>query len=204
MDNPKAVRRLVLWEIELSEFNIWYCLRNSIKAQALADFIVEFTVGKIDDQGATTWKVQMDGSSNKRTEGIRVVLQFAKGDIIECAIWLQFSMTNNEAEYEAILIGLDLAKATGALSIVLHNDSQVVVRHINGDYEAKGEWMKKYLNLISRWTNQTFEVKFLQVLREENEHNDWLAKAAFMEHIMINRQVLSFILLSPTIEELEI
>lgn len=132
MDNPKAVRRLVLWEIELSEFDIWYCLRNSIKAQALADFIAEFTVGKINDRGATTWKVQMDGSSNKCTEGIRVVLQFAKGDIIECAIWLQFSMTNNEAKYEAILTGLDLAKATRALSIILHNDSQVVVGHING------------------------------------------------------------------------
>ena len=79
-------------------------------------------------------------------------------------------MTNNEAEYEAIPTGLDLAKVVGALSVVLHSDFQVVVGHINGDYEAKGEQMKKYLYLIRRRANQTFAVKFLQVLREENEH----------------------------------
>lgn len=79
-------------------------------------------------------------------------------------------MTNNETKYEAILTGLDLAKVVGALLVVLHSDSQVVVGYINGDYEAKGEQMKKYLYLIRRRENQTFAVKFLQVLREENEH----------------------------------
>ena len=48
-------------------------------------------------------------------------------------------MTNNEAEYEAVLKGLNLAKAAGASSVVIHYDLQVVVGHINGDYKAKGE-----------------------------------------------------------------
>ena len=52
-------------------------------------------------------------------------------------------MTNNEAEYEAVLSSLDLAKAAGAKLVVIHCDSQVVVGHINGDYEAKGERMKE-------------------------------------------------------------
>ena len=77
-----------------------------------------------------------------------MVLQSPKRDIIECAIQLQFSMTNNEAEYKAILIRLDLAKVVGVSLVVLHSDSQVVVKHINRDYKAKGEWMKKYLDLI--------------------------------------------------------
>ena len=75
-------------------------------------------------------------------------------------------MTNIKAKYEAILTGLNLAKAAGASSIVLHSNSQVVIGHINGDYEAKGERLKKYLDLIRRWMNQTFAVKFLQVPRE--------------------------------------
>ena len=49
MDNLEAARRLVLWAIELSEFDIRYRPRTSIKAQALADFIVESTTGKTDD-----------------------------------------------------------------------------------------------------------------------------------------------------------
>ena len=55
----------------------------------------------------------MDESSNKRAGRIGVVLQSPQGDIIECAVRLQFSTTNNEAEYEAILTRLDLAKAVG-------------------------------------------------------------------------------------------
>ena len=90
----------------------------------------------------------MDGLSNKHARGIRVVLQSPEGDTIECVVQFQFLTTNNEAEYEAILTGLDLAKAVGALLVFLYNDSQVVIGHINGDYEAKGERMKKYLNLI--------------------------------------------------------
>ena len=82
-----------------------------------------------------------------------MVLQSPERDNLECAIRLQFSMTNNKAEYEAILAGLDLAKAVGASSVVLHSDTQVVIGHINGDYEAKGERMKKYLDLIRRWTD---------------------------------------------------
>ena len=50
-------------------------------------------------------------------------------------------MTNNEAEFEAILIGLDLAKVAGASLVVLHSDSQVVIGHINGDYR----WFQRAL-----------------------------------------------------------
>ena len=57
---------------------------------------------------------------------------------------LNFPMTNNEAEYEALVTGLDLAKATGAANVIIHYDFQVVTNQVNGDYECKGERMKKY------------------------------------------------------------
>ena len=59
--------------------------------------------------------------------------------MIECAIRHQFPTTNNISEYEVVLIGLDLAKATGTSLVVIHSDSQVIVGHVNGNYEAKGE-----------------------------------------------------------------
>ena len=64
--------------------------------------------------------------------------------------------------------------------------------------------MKNYLDLIQRRTNQTFEVKFLQVPRGENEHTDRLAKAAPAEHSMTNQQILSFVQQYPAIEEFKI
>lgn len=54
-----------------------------------------------------------------------------------------------------------MAKVVGASSVVLHNDSQVIVEHIKGDYEAKGKWMKTYLNFIKRRTNQAFAAEFI-------------------------------------------
>ena len=49
--------------------------------------------------------------------------------------------------------------------------------------------MKKYLSLVKRRTNQNFAVEFVQVLREENEHADRLAKVTSTEHMAIGRQV---------------
>ena len=56
----------------------------------------------------------------------------------------RFPTTNNEVEYESVITGLDLAKATRAANVVVYCDSQVVTSQVNGDYECKGEQMKKY------------------------------------------------------------
>ena len=55
-----------------------------------------------------------------------MILHSLKGDKIECMVHLDFPMTNNEAEYEALIVGLDLTKATGAKNLVVYYDSQVV------------------------------------------------------------------------------
>ena len=57
----------------------------------------------------------------------------------------RFPITNNEVEYEAVITGLDLAKVAGAANVVVYCDSQVVTSQVNGDYECKGEQMKKQL-----------------------------------------------------------
>jgi len=64
--------------------------------------------------------------------------------------------------------------------------------------------MKKYLNLAKRQMSQAFAVESIQVPKAENDHVDQLAKATFVEHMMVSRQVLSFTQHSPTIKELEI
>ena len=63
---------------------------------------------------------------------------------------LDFSTTNNETEYETLVVGLDLAIAVGATSVVVYGDSQVVMKQVNGDYECKGERMKKYLEQVRK------------------------------------------------------
>ena len=112
----------------------------------VVDFIAEFT--NMESQGAEEpfhWSIHTDGSSNKHASRIGVVLRSLEGDEIKCMVHLDFPTSNNEAEYETLVAGLDLAKAVGAARLVIHYDSQVVTNQVNGDYECKGERMKKYL-----------------------------------------------------------
>ena len=118
-------------------------------------------------------------------------------------IRLDFPTTNNEAEYEALVAGLDLARATGATSVVICCDSQVITNQINGDYECKGERMKLYMDQVKRRVND-LQAKIIQIPRGENEQADCLAKAASAEHMITHGNVLSFVQLSPLIDLSEV
>ena len=107
-------------------------------------------------------------------------------------IRLDLPTTNNEAEYEALVAGLDLAKVAKAISVVVYCDSQVVISQVNGDYKCKGEMMKKYLEQVRKWVGD-LQAKFVQIPREENKQANRLAKAASVEHMLIPNKVLSFI-----------
>ena len=145
-----------------------------------------------------------DSSFNQWAEGARVLLRLPEGDKIECAIRLQFSMTNNEVEYKVVLSSLIVAKAARAMSVIIHCNSQVVVMHINKDYKAKGEQMKEYLKMVKIKMSKGFSAKFVQVPREENEQADRLAKATSAEHMDVISQVLSFVQYSPAIDKVEV
>ena len=71
-----------------------------------------------------------------------------EGDKIECMIRLDFPTTNNEAEYEALVAGLDLARAASVGNMIIHCDSQVITSQINGDFKCRNERMKKYLEEV--------------------------------------------------------
>ena len=117
----------------------------------MANFIAEFTLK--DGQRAEEtpqWNIYMDGSSNRQVGGVGVVLISPEEDMVKCMIWLEFHITNNEAEYEALIAGLDLSRAAGAENMVLHYDSQVITSQVNGSYECKSERMKKYLDRFAK------------------------------------------------------
>ncbi|XP_075633764.1 uncharacterized protein LOC142606267 [Castanea sativa] len=181
MNKLEAAGRLIQWAIELSEFDIRYQSRIAIKAQALVDFIVEFTPSHgglegLDD--SKTWVVYVDGLSTLHTGGIGVILKSSKGDKFKYAARLQYQTTNNKVEYEALLKGLELAKSIGAESIVVQGDSQLIMGQVNKICEAKEERMKKYLSRVKRLIKKFKEANFFQIPREENMEADALAKVA--------------------------
>ena len=118
----------------MGQFDIEYRPRAAIKAQVLADFIVEFTYPyKEEDPHMETWTVQTDGFGMKKVGGAGVVLISLEKETLKYAVRLQFPATNNEAEYEALLTGLSLAKALGAKNLIVQADSQLIIEQVNGD-----------------------------------------------------------------------
>ena len=107
-----------------------------------------------------------------------LVLQSPTGEHLEQSIRLGFSASNNEAEYEAILSGLDLALALSVSKLRIYSDLQLVVRHVQKEYEAKDARMARYLikvrNTLQRFTEWTIE----KIRRTENRRADALAGIA--------------------------
>ena len=125
MNKLEAARRMVQWAIELSQFDIEYHPKKSIMAQALVDFITEFTLpdedGLIDE--TEWWTIQTNDSSTQKKGGVGVIIITLKG------------------EYEGVLTRLRVGKALGAKNLLLQSDSKLVIRQIKEEYEAKEERM---------------------------------------------------------------
>uniref|UniRef100_A0A2N9J8F1 Uncharacterized protein n=2 Tax=Fagus sylvatica TaxID=28930 RepID=A0A2N9J8F1_FAGSY len=101
---------------------------SAIKAQALADFIAEFTVTEdepSEEKPDEEWEIEIDGSSVKGAGGVGIVFKTPEGHLLKHSTRLQYPTTNNEAEYEALLTGLRIAKELGANRLKIRSDSQL-------------------------------------------------------------------------------
>lgn len=112
--------------------------------------------------------IHVDGSSVKEPGGVGVVIISPDKDILKYRVQLQFPTASSKAEYEAILINLRLARALGIKSLVIKNDSKLIVGQVNHEYEAKKEWMQKYQMLAIQMANHFDKINSIQVPREEN------------------------------------
>uniref|UniRef100_A0A2N9FW18 Uncharacterized protein n=1 Tax=Fagus sylvatica TaxID=28930 RepID=A0A2N9FW18_FAGSY len=181
MNKPDAAGRLIQWAVELSEFDIEYHPRQAIKAQALADFIAEFTANEdepSEEKPDEEWEIEIDGSSVKGAGGVGIVFKTPEGHLLKHSTRLQYPTTNNEAEYEALLTGLRIAKELGANRLKIRSDSQLIVGQVNGEYEAREDRMTKYLKLVREAIKWFDGVKLVQIPREQNTEADALAKLA--------------------------
>ncbi|RDX80197.1 hypothetical protein CR513_39279, partial [Mucuna pruriens] len=105
---PDLAGRMVAWSVQLSEFDISFERRGHIKAQALADFIIELTPPAEPTIGRD-WYLSVDGSSNHAGRGAGIILERPDGILIKQSLHFEFRASNNQEEYEALLVGMKLA-----------------------------------------------------------------------------------------------
>ncbi|XP_074560646.1 uncharacterized protein LOC141816815 [Curcuma longa] len=155
---PDVSGWLIKWMTELSEYDIQYLPRTAIKAQALAKFLTEVT----GQESSKTWKIYVDGSATKKGSGVDILLHSPQGDVLQVAIKLKFRATNNEAEYEALLAGLQAAKYLGANRVIIYSDSQLVDQQIKGTFEIRSDQLKHYAEAVDK-----LKAGFQEVIRQK-------------------------------------
>ena len=90
------------------------------------------------------WKLYFDGAVNKKGARLGVILVKPKGETIPIAKKLDFKVTNNMAEYETCIYGLEVALAAEAKDLLVYGDSLLVISQANEEREVKEEKLKPY------------------------------------------------------------
>ncbi|KAK9064300.1 hypothetical protein SSX86_015680 [Deinandra increscens subsp. villosa] len=209
IQRPEHSGRFIKWAIELGEHDIHFKPRTAIKGQVLADFVSELQVldtpGQPTDSqpgtvraepkvpgplsSADAWTLYTDGAKNSEGSGAGVVLIDPQGVEVTYAIRLNFPNTNNEAEYEALLAGLRLAKRMGVKKLSVKVDSLLVTNQTTGEFEVKGETMQRYADKVKELISHFDEFQICQIPRSQNKKADALSKLASLAYAHLTKQV---------------
>jgi len=179
LKKPDVAGRMVKWAVELSEFDIKYEPRGPIKGQIFADFVVELSSETMQSaRDDFRWVLSVDGSSNQLGSGVGIILEGPNGVLIEQSLRFSFKANNNQAEYEALIAGILLAKEMGAKVLMAKSDSLLVTGQVTGEFQAKDPQMTAYLEYVQELKRSFVLFEVVHVPREQNARADVLAKLA--------------------------
>jgi hypothetical protein len=121
LQSKEVTWRIAQWAVEIGQYDVEFIPRRAIKYQALADFIVEWMNSDVRGIGDLLdhWVMYFDGSYTLKGAGAGIVLIPPEGDMLKYAIQIEFSTTNNTAEYEGLVTGLRLAEELGIRRLLI-------------------------------------------------------------------------------------
>ncbi|XP_022853600.1 uncharacterized protein LOC111375040 [Olea europaea var. sylvestris] len=186
LQKPDVSGKLLKWAIEIGEFDIEFKPRPSIKAQALADFIAKLTPKPRRPEGSSStttdvWKIFVDGASNSSGSGAEVII--TSPDMlmdIQCAFKFEFEATNNEAEYEAVIIATELVINLELENIKIFSDFQLVVGQIDETFEKKNEKMSLYCLKVHDLRRKLKRCEIVKITQADNCKENALSRLVFM------------------------
>ena len=125
--------------------------------RSLADLVVEFTDNFVGGKMSSSkilvvftpylpsWEVYTNGVVNQKGSGVGIFLISTEKITVEKSLRFGFLATNNEAEYEALLAGMEMVSKLGGKVVEVFSDSRLVVRQVNGEFGARDQRMEGYL-----------------------------------------------------------
>src|SRR3954465_13917845 len=194
MTKPSALNgRLTKWAMLLSQYDIHFLPQKATKGQAIADLLAENPRSNsatlfegLPDETAevhssqiypSVWQMNFDGASRTipragLVAGVGVVFISPQNHVMPCAFSLTKPCTNNVAEYNALLIGLQLAHQLGVRKLQAYDDSELVINQLRGEYEVRSDDLIPYFNSALQMAEQFEDFYIGLVPRRDNTRAD--------------------------------
>jgi ribonuclease HI len=178
LQNQDATGIISKWAVELGALNIDFKPRTAIKSQALVDFMVEWRENQLPTptERPEHWVMYFDSSLKLEGAGAGVLLISPTGEQLKYGLRIFWKVSNNEAEYEALLHGLRLTAFLGIKRLLVYGDSAVVINQVNKSWDRNKENMDAYCLEVRKLENKFYGLEFHQVVRDNNVAADILSK----------------------------
>ena len=181
LQRPILSGRIGKWAYALIEYDLVYESLHAMRGQVIADFIVDHRIKDEQDVGYVSvcpWKLYFDGSVCRDGQGIGNVLISPNNVVYETSIRLEYHCTNNQAEYEALLSGLQNLVDIGVNDIDVFDDSLLVVQQIKGEFQCFDRLLNSYLDRCLDIIKSLDMFTIYHIPREENSRANMLAQQA--------------------------
>ncbi|GKV46004.1 hypothetical protein SLEP1_g53027 [Rubroshorea leprosula] len=170
------------------KFNLKYMPQKAVKGQALADFLADHPCLEVEadeEKGINLfsislvpWKLIFDGSSTDSMSGAGIVIISPAGLKTQMSFQLDFNCTNNQAEYEALIIGLEVLVELKVPMVGIIGDSQLILKQLEGEYKCTSLSLAPYFALAVQLLEEFDDVILRHVTRDLNTEANEMAQIA--------------------------
>jgi ribonuclease HI len=143
------------------------------------------TIEKTESAENGVWNMSFDGAVNREGSGAGVWVSPPEESTNMRSYKLAFECTNNMAEYEALILVLQVLKELGTHKIAVREDSEMIINQVKGVYQTKHPRLRAYKNLALDLLEGFSEYDLVAIPRDQNQIADALATSASVFKIPI-------------------
>ncbi|CAM8928328.1 unnamed protein product [Rhodiola kirilowii] len=191
LSRPVLSGRLAKWAMLLKQYDLVFVPQRATKGQAIADFFADHPVPaewefSIDLPGEDIfyidvlppWQMFFDGAARRDGAGAGVVFVSPENHLLPFSFTLTQLCSNNMAEYQALLLGLQMARQISIDKMDIYGDSQLVINQVLGDYEVRKDDLIPYHRHATQLLSEFDSISIGHVPRSANKLADALANLA--------------------------
>ncbi|CAN6677643.1 unnamed protein product [Malus baccata var. baccata] len=186
--------RIGKWTMALSELSLQYIPQKAVKGQALANFLAHhpspyaFGGNDVDisliQARDNYWTMYFDGSSTSVAASVGIVIQSPIHNRWYFSLKLDFDCTNNQTEYKALIIGLNVLHDLWATCVLVLGDFELVMNQLNETFRCMSCTLTPH-HMVASYLVESFNgVTFKHISRVHNTDADALAQIASRAQLM--------------------